>query len=340
MTLPPSAKPDRIHWSVSPAERFRPPLADNLFDARTEFAQSMRHFSACQPIIPFLRHRAKTATVEQVLEHLQTEATRHPQGYRELAAIRYYLQTMLWECQTNWKTIHNGVTNYKTRLYLIRQSRRDSSPTCLVTFNYDTLLEDALPTVDARVENISDYVTGREYKVFKVHGSVHWGRRIHPLPLRELHALSDDQIVAQVIRLAPQIFEQKVVTNEYVLSGNPSVTKVDNQAIFPAIAIPVESKLEFECPQEHVDTLTSHLQHTTKILIIGWRATDAPFLELLKAHLPLHIKIMSVGGRSEEAEKIMERFNVVGIRRIHFSCSEWGFTDFILSGEAESFLAA
>ncbi len=321
-------------------ESARLPLADQMFDDRASFAEALRLFPACQPIIPFLRHRQESTTVESILERLQAEATKTPQGYREMAAIRYYLQWMLWDCEHEWDKIHKGVTNYKALLYLIRQNRRDSSPVCLVTFNYDTMLEVELPTVEAQVTCISDYVHGSEYKIFKIHGSVNWGRRIEPLPLKELHTLGDAQIANEVIRLAPQIFEQKLVSNNYVFAGNGVVRKVDDRAIFPAIAIPVETKLDFECPLDHVEVLKKHLPQTSKLLVIGWRATDAPFLELLRAHLPPHISAMTVAGSREEAENVVENFGSAGIRRKEFLCSNSGFTGFIQSGEAESFLKA
>ena len=50
---------------------------------------------------------------------------------------------------------------------------------CLVTFNYDTLLEHALAKQFNRTFDVlDDYVSSPEYKVFKLHGSQNWGRRV------------------------------------------------------------------------------------------------------------------------------------------------------------------
>lgn len=54
----------------------------------------------------------------------------------------------------------------------------------------------------------------------------------------------------------------------------------DSPALFPAIAIPVQSKIDFEMPPGHLELLKSIFRQLTKLLIIGWRATDAPFLQL------------------------------------------------------------
>ena len=76
----------------------RPPLAIHLFDERQEFARVLRLFPDCQSLIPHLRHRDPNEAVERVLERLQAESVNDPIGQREMTAIRYYLQRIIWEC--------------------------------------------------------------------------------------------------------------------------------------------------------------------------------------------------------------------------------------------------
>jgi hypothetical protein len=52
---------------------------------------------------------------------------------------------------------------------------------------------------------------------------------------------------------------------------------------YPALAIPVEKKSEFVCPPEHVRALADDvLPNITKIITVGWRATEQNLLAMLK----------------------------------------------------------
>ena len=102
----------------------RPPLANELFDDRPRFAAAMSKFQNCLPIIPYLHNLPEDGSVERVLERFQAEAESYPEGHRQLAAIRYYLHFMMWECERYWKEIAKGITNYKTLLDQVERRRK------------------------------------------------------------------------------------------------------------------------------------------------------------------------------------------------------------------------
>lgn len=59
----------------------------------------------------------------------------------------------------------------------------------------------------------------------------------------------------------------------------------DGTVGFPTIAIPVEKQSEFVCPQDHIQVLENSIAGVTKIIAVGWRATEQHFLEMLHEHL-------------------------------------------------------
>src|SRR5579872_4687932 len=71
----------------------RPPLADALFENRDAFVRALSEFTECHAIIDRLRDR-EGGSVEQVLEAMQQDAQRYNRRYRQLAAVRWYLQTI------------------------------------------------------------------------------------------------------------------------------------------------------------------------------------------------------------------------------------------------------
>ena len=105
--------------------------------------------------------------------------------------------------------------------------------------------------------------------------------------------------------------------------------------LFPAIAIPLERKRNVECPQAHIDYLTGVLPEVTKLLVIGWRGADAPFVEILKKHLR-RPKSLLVAKDKADARNIMGRLTSAGLNIELFS--EVGFSEFVVGRQAEDFL--
>src|SRR5438128_1327375 len=94
------------------AKQWRPPLANQLFDQR--FGQYIQQFRQMHAVVPDLQNPEDD--VETVLEKFQSEASTYPRRLNQLAAVRYYLQSMLSNCQSNWENVTRGVTNYKALL--------------------------------------------------------------------------------------------------------------------------------------------------------------------------------------------------------------------------------
>lgn len=327
--------------NVWPANRksCRPPLANQLFEERDFFAETLERYSQCLSITPYLRHLGKRQ-LEEVLEQLQFEAASYPPGHQQLAAVRYYLHDMLWDCGDRWLREAHGVTNYRTLLDEINRFRKADEIVSLVTFNYDMLLEPALNELGFDIKKVSDYVDQhRHYKVFKLHGSVNWGRVVGSAGLE---GCRHDIYPTQTINRMINIVEKLQITESFVLAPGRPMAWIEGQPTFPAIAIPVQTKSHFECPQEHLDFLRELLPQVNKILIVGWRATERHLLELMANHLPGRIWIYIVAGseqQSKETGMALERV-LMNKRHVDVSIDKGGFTSFILERRAQEFLGA
>jgi hypothetical protein len=312
----------------------RLPLANELFDDRPDFSQAMARFPQCHPIIPLLRDLPADRTVEQVLASLQSEAAHYPQGHRQLAAVRYYLQFMLSDCENRWNAIAWDITNYKTLLDQIERWRKPDDQVCLVTFNYDRMIEGALPVLGVNIKGLEDYIAGPRYKLVKLHGSVNWGRMIDSDSIPGINELNAFEAAYLIIERFPDL---KVTKNFHLENDQRPISKVGNTLLFPAIAIPVETKQHYECPDEHVAALREFIPKTTKLLMIGWRATDNRFLSLLSEGIPDDLRVMSVAGTHDAAKQSVKNLRDAGIRALTVE-SEGGFSDFIVNREGDEFL--
>jgi len=113
-------------------------------------------------------------------------------------------------------------------------------------------------------------------------------------------------------------------------------------SVFPALAIPVQTKTEnhFECPTTHREYLRKMLPDVRKILIIGWQAREAHFLQMLRLNLRSVERLMVVGRDHSDsvmvARYFLEQIGKARIPREYYGKA--GFTQFIVNQEGEEFL--
>jgi len=253
------------------------PLANNLFDERPAFRTALTTYRDIQPIVPYLRSRGNKG-LEEVLQELYDNEANHPDRPRQMMALRFYIRDLIHECSTHWLEEVDGITTHKTLLDQIRGSQKDR--TLFATFNYDELLEDALTDHGFKIVDLNDYIRpDNQFGVYKLHGSMRWARLVA--------GPSDQPIRRQ--DLIVKAAKLNLIEPNYGLGifENIQENEVENFPAVPAIAIPINSKSAFECPDNHLENLVQHLPKVDKILAIGWQGKEAHFMSLLKRHLPI-----------------------------------------------------
>jgi len=281
-------------------------------------------------ILPLLRERVGGQTVEQVLETLLAESEGDPETKKALASVRFYLCEMLNRVSREWRSRTSGVTNYAPLLRDILRFNRSNEPVCLVTFNYDLLLEQALSTtLEFRDKPPTNQFDSHPiFKLFKLHGSVAWAKVVD--------APSGTRMApAQLIEAADTLAFRP---DEYIRADATDSAQMFNHGrpIFPAIAIPVQTKTEdyFECPKSHREYLCELLPSVTKVLIVGWQAREAHFNRILQSTLPALHHVFVVGHDKYDATKILDYFmgaiGQSGNTTVTPYMSPGGFTDFIV----------
>jgi hypothetical protein len=312
---------------------WRPPLAKDLFlDRHHEIGLIVSRYPKLAHILPYLREPSDGRTVEQMLESFQEESSNNTETKRELASVRFYLCELFSKITEEWSAQTNGVTNFAP---LIRDALRFNTTNeeiCLVTFNYDGLLERALYSFDFKGRTPQEHFDSHPtLKLFKLHGSVGWSRLVD---LPGATRLSPQAIIDEVARF--RISEKFVLAN----ATNPQEAFRFEQPLFPAIAIPVQTKSDqyFECPLAHREYLAERLRYISKILIIGWQAKEAHFLDMLRFNLPQLKGVMVVGRDAHDAEATLKYF--MGEIRLHVPnqyVGQGGFTTFITTHEGDNF---
>jgi len=343
-TPPPPPQPP----PPDPGIPWRPPLTSNLFlDTNAQFGSIVQKYPKLHGILDFLR-RPQSGSVEQQLELYLDQASADQERTRQLLSVRYYLHDLFRMVSDEWLKRTNGVTNYATLIDQIRTRNTSGEPVCLVSFNYDVLLDNAISALGASAQPLERLFDAHPvFKLFKPHGSITWARLVdRPAPTRDPRILTPASFrdrerprrsPQQLIEQAPQLDLSK----QYVIANATEPTQMFNfdWSIIPAIAIPVQTKTNdtFEWPDTHRAQFESLLPRVRKILIIGWRAKEEHFLNLLRENLPkggltqiTHLQV--VGRDTREATNISEQF-IADIRRdvkkLPTAAPAQGFSQFV-----------
>lgn len=317
---------------------WRPPLANNLFRDQNEvFGPIIRKYNQLRRILPFLREPTASGGVEQTLESLQEQGGTYPERRRELAAVKFYLADLLMEVTERWDERTNGITNYAVLVDEILRLDGSGEDVCLVTFNYDLLLERALVGFsDFEMKEPESFLSSHpRLKIFKLHGSVNWSRTVGVGGA----FYAPNKIIEEAHLIQP--------SDRFVLGNAAREYGAGRQVgtVFPAIAIPVQTKTasHFECPSAHLGHLTAMLPTVTKILIIGWQARESHFLQMLRGMLLKLQRVMVVGAHAPDAKDTLIRF----LDQIqlpfdplssNYSVAQGGFTSFVVNREGDEFL--
>ncbi len=263
--------------SLHPSQggRYRPPLANGLFDGREIFRQALMRYRQCQPIITYLRGRG-SRSLEQVLQELSDSASKISERPRQLLAVRYYIRDIIQECSKNWIPEVSCITTHKTLVDQILECAGER--VLFVTFNYDELLEDALSDHGFKTNDLKHYIHDHhQFCLYKLHGSIKWVRFVW-------HASQYPIARTDLIDKAAQL-KLDAYVNGFGIIPDVNRDELEGLVGIPAIAIPIHRKLAFECPSEHVEHLCKNLGGVDKILVIGWQGREDNFTDLLKEHL-------------------------------------------------------
>lgn len=279
----------------APEVVWAPPLTRDLFGA-PNFLRILNDFPAARGLAEEVRHALGAAdratTLEDELERAEGEAEHDPLRRRALVAMRFYLQHLFKRCSEDWLESQAGLTNQQwlVRTVELWRAPRDE-PVLWVTFNYDTLLDTAIEDhygVDlARTAEMQAYVADSRYALIKLHGSYNWATRTSLAPAaswqdnlhRLIHEAGDYNVVGPIRHLGrEQIGSRRVHLADFVEHVQPGVDLLS----LPALAIPLRNKAEFVCPPDHVARLEALLPSVDRVLSIGWRGAEAPFLERLR----------------------------------------------------------
>lgn len=303
----------------------RPPTTDQLFTEEDRYLSAVGRFpyvgaliTDVQQALAAAKTKDEVISVEQILDGMKqrSDERRSPRLQRQLMALRYYLQDVIGTTTRKFADDVAGRTNHQTLFNRIDEWREENpeESVCLVTFNYDTLIERACREVlGRRFDTIDDYGQG-PYILLKLHGSVNWLQpiSINAERLPRWMGGTPEQMRLQLIEHAG---EYEVDERIFAVADDPNAIQVRGNFAVPAIAIPVQAKRSLVCPPPDFATrLQLCLPDTTRLMMIGWRAAEETVLGLCRGNLRSDLRAIVVTGSTATAGEVWSRFSAkVGV---------------------------
>lgn len=314
------------------AQEQMPPLSLGLF------GQQYNHLIGLYPGVRNLSNELRYAIdIEDFFEKkwkLITESY-NPELLRNLINIQFYLHDLFRNVIYNGhigmeRSHYSSLSNFANEYVRIKNEQ-----VIFVSFNYDTLLEDALKANGhtERFNTIDDYVDPNKNKLllFKPHGSCNWRKEIGLYSFENKHIKSNGIISSlyelnnnpfeKIHEFAKFLYEERIMLdsiNELIedksivpkrsLDYNTPET-YHNYIYYPQLLIPYKKKDDFIMPSNHQALLKHYLENITDILIIGWKGTEDKFNELLKSYLAHKEVNITLINKEGDYYNIVDNFN-------------------------------
>ena len=174
-----------------------------------------------------------------------------PYAQKRFFQVPLYLQELLFRVgQTDGSGYTTHPDNYDALVNACLALERVS----FITLNYDTLLDQRL-FIYSKLDSLVSYTNEKErWVLFKLHGSVNWGRQMNTAALVDAQAGTP---VDFINRLFDERREGGVAgTITFRSKGTVEEMRYEGRSLFyPALSVPLGSADELICPKEHVDLL-------------------------------------------------------------------------------------
>jgi len=305
-----------------PGYQERPPLSNELFDLRDRFTSVIARYRQLAAITNDIRRNVRSGqNLETVLAAMKETRSTYPIFPSQLMALRYYLRDVIDETSIEWSKQCSGATTYAEFANLVSAwSHETGNYANYITFNYDVLLEEALFNIGQTFLDLEDYIRPPGIgapNVIRPHGSVRWCQI-----MRSGTPLNSNSAPIDIINNASHL-----TATEVILLEKPDEKYFESlgeyRTVVPAIALPVDNKQEFVCPERHVNTMREIIQQTKVLLIIGWKGTDPHFVDELKAMIMPGTSLFVCNGSEIQSASTVES---LGLKQTHSYATEFGFS--------------
>ncbi|WP_394774463.1 hypothetical protein [Flavobacterium sp.] len=301
-------------------EKDRPPLTYNLFN--DEYDKILSSYPGANVLASEV---LQALDVERFFQEQWEDVKKYhnPDLLNKIINTQYYLQNLFMDVSDKCKNVKRS--NYNSLMSLAsKYTVSKGEPILITSFNYDTLIEQAIEAVSGYAyKKIDDYIdTNRKLILFKPHGSWNWVRYFKNNATATTPA-TKNQLFSLDLYLKKKTYSELFleIDDKVAIDNSPSLT--NNSPTFkrflPQLLIPFTDKDDFVMPMNQRLLLEANLDKIQEILIIGWKGTEQVFKDLLRSKIGhKQIKITVVNKKDDTIQKVLSS---------DLPNAEWSFQD-------------
>lgn len=325
---------------------WKPPLTNNIFDV-SRFSQIIGKYEdvkALASTIINITDNDAPFDFEKYLSEQEVEFAE--KSYPQIIALRFYLAELFSKVSYHF---YRHTNNHR---HLIDQIEKRVGKALVVNFNYDTLFEKNIKEINGST-SVDSYIAG-SLKVIKIHGAHNW-RYTPQIEVGKKDVY--DYFVSSGQKLFDEYKKHEIYSStigdikysERDRDFDLNIYREHKESSFPggafhyylpAIAIPIASKGDYVCPDNHIKVMREELKQVDRVLVIGWRAQDSFILNELKGYLPNNVRLTIVSSNEASGQAIALNFkdiSQIGFDNIQVSPHN-GYTEFMINRGYERFL--
>lgn len=288
-----------------------PPLTKHLGQEGWLQNRLLTEYPDARPVVDELRDVTGSGQnpvpLERALAQYVAGADADPYRLRHVMAFRFYLSHMLWTCTEAMGSPHlgGGITNYTRLVRRLRSwALRTSNRVLAVSFNYDRLLELACEA-EFRLPADPTKMASWEptFALVKPHGSMNWAWS----PPAWRSAIGMPWGPRDVIDRALELTDTHGLKFDELLP--PPLPGAACGPLVPVMALPVETKQDLLWTPAQQQAVSDLHGSVTKMLVIGWRAAEAHFVEALKPLFAVSPRLLVVDLDEQAAHPAVRNLN-------------------------------
>lgn len=332
---------------------FRPPLGTEMLSDR--FDETIRLFDGARHFVSVAE--ANINGIESCFEEEWQNiiSNYNPKLVSTQIALQYCIKHLFWKISNFTFSRFDRGSLYSLFADKIQKhlARNPDEHLNIISFNYDTILDQFLEARFDPFLNMDDYVnpSERQLSLFKPHGSCNWGWKIQDPEIGNW----------DIAELSNEIHKRKFDYHDlyYSLLGQPEemihhgswgyeaslhenglgrfsinkskieiIPQKPNHHYYPALLLPYRDKDEFVFPYRHFYFMKNAVDRVEDLTIIGWKGSEATFNNILKKDAGRLKRIMIADPDFKNVAKTLHQ--VVDPKKVRIEgCN--GFEDFVLN---------
>lgn len=326
-------------------KQWQAPLTNNIFDV-SRFSRIIGKYEDVKPLASTITNIVDNTSPFDLEAYLTEQESRYSdKSAPQIVALRFYLAELMGKVSHYF---FNHVNNHRD---LIDQIDKKVGKALVINFNYDTLFESNLHNV-CGTTSLENYISG-DIKVIKIHGAHNW--RYAPNMETQKYGvydyfhdrstkIGDEYKNREIFQFTVKNVgypDREFDLNLYRENKPNGFTGGQWLYYLPALAIPIASKGDYVCPDNHIKVMRDELEQVDRILVLGWRAQDSFILNELKGHLPNNVRLTIVSSDEASGRTVSHKFEdiaQIGIDNIQVSPHN-GYTEFMINRGYERFLS-